>query len=246
MMHNPFQSYQTDPTLAAYAGMGNPFSLPYNAMQSPVTNPATLNPLAAAAGVNCPFTGASQLGQAGYAGIPNYGSIYPQQLQLSSWLTPQSGIPQGIGPNLGANWQNPYTVSAFQNPWIAAGLQTAVNLGVMLAYAATYAVAGVSSQRYVFLVGILPALIVFWIRRAVPEPAEWHAAMSTSKPPPMSDLFRGRARRITLLTIVVCACSLTAWWAFMFWTPQLMRQLPEIAGWTPADKNRLPALHWAC
>ena len=124
-------------------------------------------------------------------------------------------------------------------PWIAAVLQTAVNLGVMLAYAATYAFAGVSSQRYVFLVGILPALIVFWIRRAVPEPAEWHAAMSASKPPPMSDLFRGRARRITLLTIVVCACSLTAWWAFMFWTPQLMRQLPEISGWTPADKNRL-------
>ena len=28
----------------------------------------------------------------------------------------------------------------------------------------------------VFLVGILPALLVVWIRRAVPEPEEWHAA----------------------------------------------------------------------
>jgi MFS family permease len=126
-------------------------------------------------------------------------------------------------------------------PWIAAVLQTAVNLGVMLAYAATYAFAGVSSQRYVFLVGILPALVVFWIRRAVPEPEEWHAAASAAggAHPPMADLFRGPVRRITLLTIVVCACSLTAWWAYMFWTPQLMRQLPEIANWSPADKNRL-------
>ena len=33
-------------------------------------------------------------------------------------------------------------------------------------------------HRTVFLVGILPALLVLWIRRAVPEPAEWHAAKS--------------------------------------------------------------------
>jgi len=60
--------------------------------------------------------------------------------------------------------------------WIAAVLQTGVNLGVMLAYVATYLFAGFTTQRYVFLVGILPALIVFWIRRAVPEPEEWHTA----------------------------------------------------------------------
>jgi MFS family permease len=117
-------------------------------------------------------------------------------------------------------------------PWIAAVLQTAVNLGVMLAYLATYLFAGFTTQRYVFLIGILPALIVFWIRRAVPEPEEWaHANAAAGAHPPMSDLFRGPSRRITLLTIAVCACSLTAWWAFMFWMPQLMRQLPEaVAG----------------
>ena len=30
--------------------------------------------------------------------------------------------------------------------------------------------------RYLFLVGVLPALLVFWIRRAVPETAEWQQA----------------------------------------------------------------------
>ena len=30
--------------------------------------------------------------------------------------------------------------------------------------------------RYLFLVGILPALLVLWIRKAVPEPEEWTSA----------------------------------------------------------------------
>jgi MFS family permease len=125
-------------------------------------------------------------------------------------------------------------------PWIAAVLQTGVNLGVMLAYVVTHIFSEFKSQRYVFLVGILPALLVFWIRRAVPEPEEWHqASKAATHHPPMSDLFRGPSRRITLLTIVVCACSLTAWWGFMFWSPQLMRQLPEIISQTQAEKNRL-------
>ena len=33
--------------------------------------------------------------------------------------------------------------------------------------------------------------------------------------PGVLDLFGPRIRRTTLLTIVVCACSLSAWWAFM-------------------------------
>jgi hypothetical protein len=56
--------------------------------------------------------------------------------------------------------------------WIAAVLQTGVNLGVLLACLATFLLAAYP-HKYVFLVGILPALIVYWIRRSVPEPAEW-------------------------------------------------------------------------
>jgi MFS family permease len=58
----------------------------------------------------------------------------------------------------------------------------------------------------------------------------------------MWELFSDRTRRITLLTIVVCACSLTAWWAFMFWSPQLIRQLPEVAIKTLEEKNKLSSI----
>src|SRR6266851_1536481 len=60
-------------------------------------------------------------------------------------------------------------------PWMAAILQTGVNLGVMLAGLATFLLANYP-KRTVFLVGVLPALLVLWIRRAVPEPEEWQGA----------------------------------------------------------------------
>ena len=73
-------------------------------------------------------------------------------------------------------------------PWAAACLQTAVNIGVLIACGVTYVLA--DHQRRVFLVGILPALIVFWIRKSVPEPAEWLAAQDRQRPrgfPVLSD-----------------------------------------------------------
>ena len=60
-------------------------------------------------------------------------------------------------------------------PWIAAVLQAGVNLGILLASVTVYLMADLP-PRNVFLVGVLPALLVFWIRRNVPETAEWRRA----------------------------------------------------------------------
>ena len=124
-------------------------------------------------------------------------------------------------------------------PWIAAVLQTGVNLGILLASLATYLLAAYP-KRYVFLVGVLPAVLVWWIRRHVPEPEEWHAAkrQASHHEPRALDLFRGSVRRTTLRTVVVCACSLTAWWAFLFWNSQHLRNLPELADWPPERRDR--------
>src|SRR5262245_13326688 len=114
--------------------------------------------------------------------------------------------------------------------WLSAVLQTAVNIGILLAGVVGYALAGFE-ERYVFLAGLAPAAIVLWIRRAVPETDDWHAAKHAAKgqEPRIRDLFRGQTLRTTLLTMVVCACSLTAHWAFMFWSAQHLRQIPEVA-----------------
>jgi len=133
-------------------------------------------------------------------------------------------------------------------PWMAAVLQTGVNLGVMLAALANFLLANFE-KRYVFLVGVLPALLVLWIRRAVPEPEEWQGAKlaaagsaSDSSPclePRFLDLFQGSIRRTTILTLLVCSLALTAHWAFLFWYIQNLGNHPDLAGWTDSAKSQL-------
>lgn len=125
-------------------------------------------------------------------------------------------------------------------PWIAAVLQAGVNIGVLLACLTVYLLAD-HPPRTVFLVGVLPALLVFWIRRHVPEPAEWSEARSRARDhnEGLADLFRPAVRALTFRTIAVCALSLSAWWAFMFWHPQHLRNLQALADWARADRERL-------
>lgn len=124
-------------------------------------------------------------------------------------------------------------------PWIAAVLQTGVNVGILGAGLANYLMAA-APPRYLFLVGVLPALMVFWIRRAVPETAEWQQARTkVVVEPRIGDLFGAEVRRVTVWVIVVCGISLTAHWAFMFWHQQHLRNLPDVLGLSPAEKNRL-------
>jgi MFS family permease len=126
-------------------------------------------------------------------------------------------------------------------PWIAAVLQAGVNLGILLAAATVYLMADLP-PRTVFLVGVLPALLVFWIRRNVPEPAEWRRARGAEALPSLSALFAPALRGTTVKTILVCASGLTAWWAFTFWHPQHLRNLPELAAWDRAARERLVSL----
>jgi MFS family permease len=124
-------------------------------------------------------------------------------------------------------------------PWMAAVLQTGVNIGVLLAGLANFFLG--AHPRYVFLVGVLPAFLVLWIRHAVPEPEEWRGAKEQSghAEPGFLELFRGSVRRTTVLTILVCSLALTAHWAFLFWYLQHLRGLPELAAWSPDESSRL-------
>jgi MFS family permease len=127
--------------------------------------------------------------------------------------------------------------------WVAAVLQSGVNLGVLLATLAGFLILTLAEfpNKTVFLVGIVPALIVLWIRKAVPEPTEWHEAKSRASEdaPKFAELFQLPVRRITVVAILVCATSLTAHWAFMFWFLQHLRNLPDVAEWTDAEKSQL-------
>ena len=128
-------------------------------------------------------------------------------------------------------------------PWLAATLQTGVNCGVLLACLAGTLLAS-QPPRWIFLVGVLPALLVLWIRHAVPEPEGWHSARKGNQGavPGIFDLFRGRVARITGPVLLICALSLTAHWTFMFWQQANVRQLPEVIGLSPEAKNQYTTL----
>jgi len=129
-------------------------------------------------------------------------------------------------------------------PWTAAVLQTGVNIGVLGACLAGVLLGG-QHPRWIFLVGVVPALLVFWIRRHVPEPETWRAAKTGGEQPSVLELFGASVRRTTLLSIAVCACSLTAWWAFMFWQAQHVRSMPEVVSMSGAERDKLVATTFA-
>ncbi len=127
-------------------------------------------------------------------------------------------------------------------PWLSAVLQTGVNLGVICAATSVGLLACLPHpppDRVVFVIGVAPALLVYWVRRKVPEPDTWkEAAASASPKPGMRDLFRGALASLTLRISLVCALSLSAWWLFLFWHPQHMRKLLMASGLPAADVTR--------
>jgi len=130
-------------------------------------------------------------------------------------------------------------------PWMAAVLQTAVNIGVLLAGLVVFLIG--HSPRYVFLAGVAPALLVLWIRKAVPESEQWEKdkERTAEDAPQFIELFRGSLRRTTLLTLSVCGLSLTAHWAFLFWYVQHLRNLPDVSAWTDDQKSQLVVrMYW--
>lgn len=99
-----FQDMANYPTMGAYAGLGNPFYSQHAALQG------ALNPFAA-----------GQTTGQGYAGgIPGYGAIHPQHLQLAAMIAAQQSLPQLAAlAQLTGLTQNPILSGILQNPLAA-------------------------------------------------------------------------------------------------------------------------------
>ncbi|NKF21936.1 MFS transporter [Solimonas marina] len=68
------------------------------------------------------------------------------------------------------------------------------------------------SWRYVFLCGLIPAVIAFGVRLFVKEPERWVHAARNSTPPRLSELFSKEYRRLTLSGFLMALIALIAWW----------------------------------
>ncbi len=129
-------------------------------------------------------------------------------------------------------------------PWISAVLGSSVNFGVLFAAGLVGVLSYVlppGSERWVFLIGVLPALLVYWIRRRVPEPEVWQRAETQvhHHNPGIRGLFRGATASTTWRTMIACALSFSGWWLFLFWQAQYLRKLIVDAGVPGYEITRL-------
>ncbi|MGE0583300.1 MAG: MFS transporter [Steroidobacteraceae bacterium] len=107
-------------------------------------------------------------------------------------------------------------------------LYTASPLGLLLAGAVNYQVAGVwfahdpaNSWRYVFLAGLAPVVLAFVVRAFIHEPEAWARARATEPPPSLLELFAPAVRRSTLVGFMVSVAGLLTWWACNAFVPLL-------------------------
>lgn len=117
-------------------------------------------------------------------------------------------------------------------------------VGYALAAMVTAVILPRFSWRAVFFVGILPALMVFWIRSKVEEPRLWQKTRQKSQDLEISDetscksdrdeknkinipgkddsishVFRSRLLKTTLAVTLMNALTMFAWWGFNLWIP---------------------------
>jgi MFS family permease len=88
-----------------------------------------------------------------------------------------------------------------------------------LVTAIVYPLAG---WRAVFFVGVLPALLIFWVQRKVEEPAIWraHKAQAVGEVRTrIGAVIRGRLLGITVAVTLMNGFLLFGWWGFNTWIP---------------------------
>jgi len=121
--------------------------------------------------------------------------------------------------------------------WASALLQSAYIVGIIAA-TLTGGLLKNHDPRWVFLIGVLPALFVFWIRRSVPEPPAWHAAQAADTFARVADLFAPAVARTTLILSAFVSLCLVTVWIFIFFTAQVVRTLPGIRDLPAADQTQ--------
>jgi MFS family permease len=117
-----------------------------------------------------------------------------------------------------------------ENRRIEAGvvMQTASPLGLVLATAVNYQIAGVwlvnqpqSSWRYVFLAGFLPILVALAVRVFLRESSRWQQSRARSAPSTPRELFAPAVRAATVSGFFVAVIAVVGWWGCNAFIPLL-------------------------
>lgn len=90
------------------------------------------------------------------------------------------------------------------------------------------------SWRWLFVVGVVPAIVALWVRLWVREPERWVKAHQFEKehgaggPGKLASLFHPSHRRATLVGSGLAFVAVFGLWGATNWTPTLIRSLPAL------------------
>jgi MFS family permease len=170
-----------------------------------------------------------------------------------------------VGLAIGSEWATGASITAELWPNKARGkggafLQAGYPIGSILASGVWLAIgtSGPGAWRYMFLIGVLPALLTFWIRRNIPESPQWEASNERRRAAydlrrrgaalkgedavlvrfTLVDMFAEPAVRSRLILTFVMSLSVTiGYWGVSTFVPSYVGSVAAAAG--------LPAPRWA-
>jgi len=142
-----------------------------------------------------------------------------------------------LGLGMGGEWNTGATLVAETWPTkLRAKALSIVQSSWAIGYALASLVAGIvlhfANWRAVFFVGILPALVVLWIRRGVPESEMWKRGKLTSASNSTSfvTIFKPPYAKHTLALLFTNFFGMSAWWGLFTWIPPYLSLPVEQGG----------------
>ena len=163
-----------------------------------------------------------------------------------------------VGLAIGSEWATGASITAELWPAKARGkggafLQAGYPIGSILASGVwlTIGTSGPGAWRYMYLIGVLPALLTFWIRRNIPESPQWEASNQRRRAAydlhrqgatlngedaalvrfTLVDMFAERAVRSRLLLTFVMSLSVTiGYWGVSTFVPSYVGSVAAAAG----------------
>lgn len=149
-----------------------------------------------------------------------------------------------VGIAIGSEWATGSSMIAELWPDRARGkgaglMQCGLGIGFFMASLVWLFVSrlGPDAWRYMYLMGVVPALLTLWIRRAIPESAVWEQAAARRRAAPgrsrftLFDLFSDRTmRRRTILVFLMSLATTWGFWGISTWVPPFIGGIAAASG----------------
>jgi MFS family permease len=167
-----------------------------------------------------------------------------------------------VGVAIGSEWATGTSMIAELWPDEARGkgaglMQCGLGLGFFVASFAWLFISplGPGAWRYIYLLGVLPALLTLWIRTSIPESALWEhadqrrrAALERKRAGAhlgageeklarftLVDLFADRrARELTIIVFLMSLTTTLGWWGISTWVPPYIGSVAAASALLPA------------